>query len=50
MTTFDLILKVSRLIDFERIAWKQDLIQQHFNQFEAKEILKVPLCDDWPRG
>lgn len=48
LTAFDLILKVSRLIDYEGGIWKQDLIQQHFNAYEVGKILKVPLCDTEP--
>ncbi|KAI5676055.1 hypothetical protein M9H77_07005 [Catharanthus roseus] len=39
---------ISGLIDFEQRTWKQDLIILHFNSYEAEEILKVPICDDWP--
>lgn len=49
LTAFDSILKVSQLINFERGVWKHDFIQQHFNSYEAGEILKIPLCYAWPR-
>ncbi|KAI5653880.1 hypothetical protein M9H77_31067 [Catharanthus roseus] len=49
LSAFDCILKVSSLIDFEQGSWKYGLIQCHFKLYEANEILKVPLCDDWPR-
>ncbi|KAI5683318.1 hypothetical protein M9H77_04546 [Catharanthus roseus] len=35
--------------EFLGLKMKQEFIQQHFNSYEASEILKVPLCDDWPR-
>lgn len=43
---FDHILEVSGLIDFEQGTQKQNLIQQHFNSYEAEEIFKMPLCND----
>ncbi|KAI5650037.1 hypothetical protein M9H77_36042 [Catharanthus roseus] len=50
MSAFDRNLKVSCLIDFEQRSWKRDLIRTHFNPYEAEEILKIPLYDDWPRN
>ena len=43
------ISKVSDLIHFEHVRWKEGLIRELFLEGDADKILGIPLCGSWPR-
>lgn len=49
LSAFNKVLMVLSLIGFSTGTWKEQLIRNFFNLYEAKKILKIPLYNIWPK-